>query len=380
MSDYTETPAISATAAEKIAKAQNRFLSAYSLKEDLRLCYERHVDYVKSGAPLPFDRDRFAKAFRAKDFWKNIFGCGSWLEFRWYDRSDTLKLHNANFCKKDRLCPACAVRRAYKQQIKFQKIYQEYPEVAKRQWAYIVLTVPHTSSEPFIVVFDRIREVLRKMTQSIRDSKRYSNFWEAVGGGMYSIETTHGKNGWHVHVNLLVNLKKPLDLVPIRNRKGEVSYQCPDLRRWLIASGAGQMHNVDLLDMDDDEKRKDALLEILKYSTKFSDLSNQQLLTFYVETYGKRLFASFGNLWGLGIEDVELEGDEVLDEDFWEFVYLMSADGGSYKLFRSQKNETDKTTTTRPSATACSERSLARRETLSSSRVSPNPQPIRESL
>jgi len=59
----------------------------------------------------------------------------------------------------------------------------------------------------------------------------------------------------------------------------------------------------------------------LKYSLKFSSLSDNDLIYIYVKTYKKRLFTTFGNLRGLDIENVPLEGDIIPSEDFLHIMY-----------------------------------------------------------
>jgi len=308
------------------------------------MCYDRHLQYFADGKKLPFTKEEFDKVFKAKDFWKFAFDCGSWLEFRWYMQSDITKLHTANFCKRDKMCPACAVRRAYKQQQKFIKILEAEQSLKDTDWYYIVIPVKHHKTESFETVYNRLDGVLKKILKSMRNSKqgKGNNFFSLFTGGMYSIEATHTENGWNVHLNLIINAPKGtlIALKDIRNRKGQVSHQNEGLRLFLVRSADSQMHNIQKIDSSTDEKMREALVEVLKYSLKFSSLTSQQLLEVYIKTYRKRLFGTFGNLRGVGIEDIDLEGDTLVDPEYLELIFTRC--DFEYTLYKREIKQIEK--------------------------------------
>ena len=308
------------------------------------MCYDRHLQYFADGKKLPFTKEEFDKVFKAKDFWKLAFDCGSWLEFRWYMQSDITKLHTANFCKRDKMCPACTVRRAYKQQQKFIKILEAEQSLKDTDWYYIVIPVKHHKTESFETVYNRLDGVLKKILKSMRNSKqgKGNNFFSLFTGGMYSIEATHTENGWNVHLNLIINAPKGtlIALKDIRNRKGQVSHQNEGLRLFLVRSADSQMHNIQKIDSSTDEKMREALVEVLKYSLKFSSLTSQQLLEVYIKTYRKRLFGTFGNLRGVGIEDIDLEGDTLVDPEYLELIFTRC--DFEYTLYKREIKQIEK--------------------------------------
>lgn len=317
---------------KKLKKTFDIYFKSLERKEDFIPCYDRHVKYFQEGKTFPFSYDEFYRSFKAKNFFRDLKDCGSWLEFRWYQKSDVTKLHTANFCKRDRLCPACAVRRAYKQQLKFMKILESDSLLSNKDWYFIVIPVKHCKSDSFETVLSKIESVRKKIVKSINDGKqgKSKNIWASFGGGMYSIETTRSKNGWNVHMNLMINAPKgsKIPLKSIRNRKGQVSYQNEHIREFLMKHADSQMHNINKI--QDNSKLRDDLVEVLKYSLKFSSLSNQELLEVFIKTRRKRLFGAFGNMYGKKIEDVELEGDELVDDEFLELIFNRSELG--YKL------------------------------------------------
>ena len=325
MSNFTINPRPAAPLpAEKLKKIVRRFLKSYDYHQRIEAFYHREEDRLKRGVPLPYSWDDFYQSFKAKDFWKDYHDCGSWIEIKHYFDHDKTKVENANFCRRDKLCPACAVRRAYKQQLKFLQILDAKPELLKQNWYYCVLTVKHDATETLETVFHRVQNLKAKITKAMRNSRSRgdTNFWSKFSGGMFSIETTHGRNGWHVHLNLLLNADpdQRLEITEVRNSKGQISHQNEEIRQFLLTHFDSQIHDIQSLDFSNPDKIRAALVEVIKYSLKFTDLSIPDIVLFYVKTRKKRLYGTFGNLWGLGLDKVELEGDEQLDGDFVELL------------------------------------------------------------
>ena len=346
--DYSKSPAdLSISSVLKIEKTCQVYEESYQRKRAFRETYNRHLDYLRSGGKLSFTLEQMTTAFRAKDFWHDLFDCGSFLTFRYYQKADETKLFNANFCKRDKLCVSCSVRRAYKQHGKFLSIIESEPELLNNDWYYIVVPIKHTAKDDFIDVFLRIESLKKRMTQQMRDGRKgkSTGFFSKFLGGMYSIETTKTKNGWNVHINLLVNAPKgtKIGLNRILNRRKQESFQNEELREFLLRNYDSQMHNIAPLDFKDIDLVKAALVEVLKYSLKFSSLSSSDLLEIFIKTRKKRLFGTFGNLWGKGLEDVELEGDEEPDDDYIELIFRRVVEGGLpdymyHNLTKSPKN------------------------------------------
>ena len=333
MLNYTEyLPKLSPLAYQKIEKTFLVYMDSFQKKQSIEDAYKRYCVYLERGRRLPYTDDEFYTAFRAKDFWKDLHDCGSFLTFRYYERVDETKLFNANFCKRDKLCVACAVRRAYKQQSKFISIIESELDLLNRDWYYIVIPIKHNSKETFEEVFSKIDSLKKKMTQQMRDGRKgkSTGFFSKFSGGMYSIETTKTKNGWNVHINLLVNAQKgtKIGLNRVLNRRKQESFQNEELRDFLLRNFDSQMHNIAPLNFKDIDLVKAALVEVLKYSLKFSSLSASDLLEVFVKTRRKRLFGTFGNLWGKGIEEVELEGDDEPDNDYIELIFRRVIEGG----------------------------------------------------
>jgi len=63
----------------------------------------------------------------------------------------------------------------------------------------------------------------------------------------------------------------------------------------------------------------------------------------FVKSRGVRLFGTFGNLWGKGLENVLLEGNEQLTGEFEELIFLRTFGrlGMQYKLYKREMNKND---------------------------------------
>ena len=269
---------------------------------------------------------------------KNVNECGSWLEFRHYYKQDKTKLHNANFCKKDKLCPACAMRRASKQVKKVFDYLQVNQELRTKNWYYIVLPVKHNSKEDFETVFNRARGGLDTIRQAIRDNKRgkgKKSFFSQFDGLFYSFEVTKTKNGWNNHINLLCC--SDVDIKGIY-KKGKTFIHNDIMRDWAkYTDNNSFVHSINKIDTSTDEVMIKNLLEVFKYSLKFQSLKNEDLLEVYKYTYRKRLLGAFGCFYGIKVEDVELSGDDVLDDKFLEIIFRYDFKNKKYFEY-SRKN------------------------------------------
>ena len=312
----------------------------HSLRKKEHFFISLHL-FADKLADYGIDKKTFFDIFGTDTFEKNLSDCGSWLEWNYYPKSDKVKLQKGNFCKKDKLCPACAVRRAYKQQVKFLKGFEVDGDLSDYDWYYIVIPVKHSIEDSFMTVFNKIVDIRSKIMQSMRDKKRSkgNNFWSVFTGGMSSIETTKTKNGWNVHINLLINAPRGsrIKIKTITNSRGQKSRQSPDLVKFLQKTADSKMHNIQKLDFTEKEKIQEACVEVLKYSLKFSTLSDEDLIYIYLKTYRKRLFTTFGNLRGLDLENTPLEGDIINGEDFFRIIFRRVKHGYNFHTLTYQE-------------------------------------------
>lgn len=252
-----------------------------------------------------------------------VHNCGSWLYFRNYEEIDQNTLKKANFCNKDKLCPACASRRAHKQVEKVLGQLSSNPSIMDGNWYYIVLPVRHSSEESLGVVFERLQKGLKgisKALRNVRNGQGTENYFaQNFDGIMYSIEETRTENGWNVHANLLCRSNKPLaGLIKKPKGKGKRgAYWHPDMvETWQQLTGSINV-SISPICVTDQQALFENLHEIFKYSLKFQDLSPDDMLIAYRTLYGRRLLGTMGTLRGLKT-DVELNGDGVENQLFIE--------------------------------------------------------------
>lgn len=270
----------------------------------------------------------------------NVYNCGSWLKLRHYEDLGKNTLHKARFCKKDKLCPACAARRSAKQ---VQKVHDQLVsniDILDGRWYYIVLPVVHSSDEEFMTVFARLQDALKAINQSIRNvarGKNSDNWFSRFDGIMYSIEETKTDNGWNIHANLLCRSKEPI--TGLRKKRGFNTYWHANAVATLskIADGSKNI-SISPVNVSNREELIKNLQEVFKYSLKFQELSPDDLLTAYRNLYRRRLLGTMGTLRNLKT-DVNMQGDDIEDAVFVETLctytsrYVMNYDvrGKVYK-------------------------------------------------
>lgn len=314
-----------------IDKTQIKSINSSHRKDSIISYFERLPDNLRD--------DRIMSSNKKN----NLRECGSYLLFRDYYKISKVKLQRANFCGVDKLCPFCASRRAYKQQIKIEKYFEQNPNILKDNWFYIVLPVKHEINESFETVFNRLRLGLDKIRFAINNNKNgkgKKSFFSQFHGLFYSIETTFNhNNGWNVHANILACSSVPFDydlVEKINHHTGKFSYHSPELSlEWEKYTGS-YIHNISKLNFDSNESIKKNLLEIFKYSVKFSELWDTQLFEFYEFTQGKRLIGAMGSFYSLKL-DALLEGDIKLDDDFIDYLYKRFSDDYLVYTYKAQQ-------------------------------------------
>lgn len=257
----------------------------------------------------------------------NVHNCSSWLKFRHYEELNKKTLYKARFCKKDKICPACAARRASKQVQKVMQQLQSNSDLLSGYWYYIVVPVKHHMGEDFITVFNRLQIALKAINQAIRNEARgqnSNNWFSQFNGIMYSIEETKTQNGWNIHANLLCRSNVPVSGL-IKKPKKENTFWSVEAVKTLesIADGSKNI-SISPINVSNEENLLKNLQEVFKYSLKFQDLHPEDLLTAYLCLYKKRLLGTMGTLRGLKIE-VDLQGDEVENQIFIETMMLYTS-------------------------------------------------------
>jgi hypothetical protein len=264
-------------------------------------------------------QERHALAHRVRS-------CGSYLELReWLDHDGQCTVQSANFCKKATLCNMCAIRRAAKLTKAYEsRISQVMQQPGNEHLTPVMITITIKNREDFAEGFNHLKQSFTKLMKKASDYKRRKNKLGAppemakVRGGVYSYEFKIGKGGkWHPHLHMFALLDCYID-------------QPAFSREWLEITGDSFVVGV----TECKGGILPGLIEVLKYSTKFSDMTPAQTVEVYEKTKGRTLVSPVGILRGVSVED--LDSDEQLDGDFIDYVaiYLYQKNGYRLKLKR----------------------------------------------
>jgi len=348
MSNYTKKTSLSEvlltpTQVDFIKKVHNHYFKTDIKKRDLYFVWDKIPDDLK------VDGKVFKTIEHFEDIKKRVLDCGVFTEYRASTSDDRIKLVRANFCKKDKICMACAVGRAYNRQKKFMQSLNVFPyergeDLLSKYWYYVVTPVWHDKSESLSVVYDRVDKLRKSVLMQMRDGRRGKSkgFWSKFKGGMGSIEITYSVKGWNVHINWLVYTDNRIQLKEVNTKKLDSNYNFKGYKVTFVNDELAKfmdnfhfkavsckdremtIHSINELDFSSREAIRKHLLEVFKYSLKFSSLNPAQLIEVYYKLYRKRLFFTFGTLRGLDLEAVDdvTFGDDIKDnEDFIRLIY-----------------------------------------------------------
>ncbi len=205
-------------------------------------------------------------------------------------------------CKCDSpFCPNCSAERAKPLQT---KIWERIDQSSCDYW-HFTLTVKNQKQ----ISRGSNDDLIRKF-RALRNSRVWR---EQVSGGVYSLEATYSSegSGWHPHFHCLIETKKrlPLDWI-FRVR-----------RLWKAITGDSHVIHLERLYSISGRGRKlrrfnrSALKELLKYSTKVADFSDQpaKVLEFYRAFRHQKRVECFGSFRGV-IGQIKLESAEKKSE------------------------------------------------------------------
>ncbi len=322
--DFNKNQVLSTDSVSFIKKTSNSFIKSkkkvYSFTEFLKTTdfYDEALEFSQKSK---IEQSGFKPLFRLSTI-KDLNDCGSWLEFREYTKLDKTSLHSANFCHRHKICKSCATRRSAKQVQKYNNIITASPELMAKKWYYIVLPVKHNIDESFDTVYNRVNEAINKIKKS-RENKRGKTFFSQFDGIMIALEVTKSFNGWNVHLNLLCCTDNEISNI---YKKGKTFVHDELIDNWKrVTDNDSYIVSINKLNFNDAFELKKNLLEVFKYTLKFSSMKNEDLLEVYKCTNRKRLLRGWGIFHNLK-EDVDMN-DEDLDDEYIELVLRFVNDG-----------------------------------------------------
>lgn len=174
---------------------------------------------------------------------------------------------------RDRFCPICSKVAAGRTRARLQWLIGKVPKRKTHKWTLITLTL--ASSDDLSSQIDHLVKSFRKL--------RSRHVWtDNVTGGLYVIEVTSSKAGWHAHLHIICQCR----YIP----QHQLS------RVWQTVSGS---RIVDIRRCRPDQVAG----YVTHYLTKF-DIPGQGLQEARTAMRGRRLWSPFGDLHDLNLQYV----------------------------------------------------------------------------
>lgn len=216
------------------------------------------------------------------------------------------KIYKSNFCKYDKLCLACATRRAIKKIQLFEAMIVKH-WYKNKHWYHITLTIRHKKSDTLEKLMDRLIDLRSKVSQSIRNCKRPQQrkntfFWQ-FDWMVASIEVTHWENWRHPHIHILVCGEKEVVTEYSKFLWWESNRELQKEWFWMTKdSYSVGMRKVNVAKNNYDRQ---GIAEVFKYAVKFTTLNTPQLVELIGLQKRKqyRFYATYGVFRGWKLDE-----------------------------------------------------------------------------
>ena len=256
---------------------------------------------------------------------RRLYGCATWLQFRWWQVPDRVTLKAAIFCGIPLLCPNCARRRAAKQAARV----EEKLTHLSGQFDYWFVTLTVKNGHDLAERFDHLRKSFKRLRARARDHRRDNGAFVELAraeGLLWSFEFTKSAEGWHPHVHMIAAL--PKGSAPIAWGVDPFTGEESQLRQdWQAVTGDSCITHATPVTMDDPRA---GIAELVKYALKFSDLTIEDTVEAYRTLRAKKLMECSGELRGVVLPEDEGLLDEDLAGAYMDFLYRWH--GHAYSL------------------------------------------------
>lgn len=259
----------------------------------------------------------------------DIRHCASYLVFHDYYTIDETRLVAAHTCKKHLLCPFCAGRRAAKYVDKSIQIVKSVLSENK-SFKPVMITLTVKNGDNLGERIGHIKKSFRRLQDRRRDFLKKGRGWTEfvkVSGAIYAYEVTNKGNGWHPHIHMFALLNDWIDQKALSSE-------------WESITGDSKIVGIERIKpriQVGSLSIESGMLEVIKYSMKFSDLSLSDNWYAFEVLRGQRLLGSFGSLRGIPLPDSLLD-DMLQGLPYLELIYRFNLAQGSYDL-KSSKSE-----------------------------------------
>lgn len=305
-------------------------------KEQKKVFHSTIAKFTKSqelkAKIVPYLLENYPWVLRNPNKKQRIRECCNTVAFRRYLDTGNIQLVSSNFCKYDRICIACATKRAMRMIKKFSQGIEEN-WLYNKKWYYIVLTISHKEWDKLSDLMDRLMLYKEKLARAYRNSKRPNHkeksFFSQFYGMVMSIEIAHkGRNWWHPHINILACSDNDIPIEYGKYTRWNTNEVLLD--EWKhITNETSYIHSIRPIEAKKDHFSRSGIGEVFKYAIKFSDLTMEQLAEVMANQHKHqyRFFATYGIFRGWKI----WEGTKY-DWNWSEGVFLYDENTGNYSL------------------------------------------------
>lgn len=254
--------------------------------------------------------------------------CSNIVAFRENLETWKRELLSANFCKYDRICIACATKRAIRMIKRFEQGIRENDLYKKKRY-YIVLTIKHWKNDKLEDLLEKLMRWKQKMARNFRNSKRSKqkskSFFHYFDWMVISIEVSHKWKHWrHPHINILACSDYD---IPIEKRYTRWTTNEQLKQERLKITWDSYVHNIRQINVSSDHFTTSGIGEVFKYAIKFSDLTVAQLAEVMDVQHKKwyRFFSTYGIFRGWKVDDKREKWGSwkrwvfLYDESEWEY-------------------------------------------------------------
>ena len=251
-----------------------------------------------------------------------LLACRNVLLFRDWQNHEKITLAKMLSCSQRLFCPLCGIARANKLAMDLLAKSKLLKESVPGVRTFFATTTIRNGSD-LAERFGHLDGAFTKLMQRAKEYRRRggrSSFAGVVGGAAsFEVKVGLGSQEWHPHVHSL--------LVP----EGQQWIRVGDLREeWQVLTSDSHVVDVREIDPADPE----AILEIAKYSLKFSEMSLGDNAIAGLLLRRRRLFRTFGKMRCTvqNRDDEDIDDTRILDGPFAELLYKHN--GRKYDLVK----------------------------------------------
>jgi len=277
--------------------------------------------------------------------------CSAEIVLRHYESvgETRLKAVYPDFCRKRFLCSMCDAMRAGRTLGKY--VDRVLSVLRKLRWQHVCYMVTFTVKDGESLI-ERVRhlrgayrELMANRRRYLQDgSRRRRTYTESAKalGGLHSVEVKRGSNSglWHPHLHAVWICEAEPDQYGLRDEWERLTGDSwvVDVRKFHSFESEDGVHVADREGIGKD------LCEVVKYSLKFADLSFEDQYhascVLRKALRSMRLIGSFGCLWGLKEENIEVDTlISDLDDDmaFVDLLFGWHAGQSAYRCLRQER-------------------------------------------